>query len=156
VNYFRNYTQFFRFKPVRSHKNLIWATALKGGFAKEFGGTDDATLRNFRIGGSTTGLALNPNEDEFSLKPGTGLFIVSQELRFPLFWRFSAAGSFDAGLTYDKFKTIEPLQFRYSPAVGIRIQTPVVLVRFDFGRDLGARNNGESGKRWAFGIGQSF
>jgi len=156
VNYFRNYTQFFRFKPVRSHKNLIWATALKGGFAKEFGGTDDATLRNFRIGGGTTGLGLNPNEDEFSLKPGTGLFIVSQELRFPLFWRFSAAASFDAGLTYDKFKTIEPLQFRYSPAVGIRIQTPVVLVRFDFGRDLGARNNGESGKRWAFGIGQSF
>jgi outer membrane protein insertion porin family len=155
VNYFRNYSQFFRFRPLRSHRNLIWATALKGGFAKEFGRANESTVRNFRIGGGTTGTSTTTDEDELSLEPGTALFVASQDLRFPLFWRFSAVTSFDAGVTYDKFATVKPFQFRYSPGVGIRIMTPVVLVRFDYGRDLWARH-GQPDRRWAFGIGQSF
>jgi outer membrane protein insertion porin family len=81
--------------------------------------------------------------------------VVNQELRFPLLWRFSGVTFMDAGNVYSRGRDFNPFRLRYSPGFGIRIETPLVLIRFDLGLNLFPRP-GESGTRFSFGVGQAF
>jgi Omp85 superfamily domain len=68
---------------------------------------------------------------------------------------FSGVGFFDAGNLYPSISDFNPFKLRYSPGAGIRIQTPLVLIRLDLGVNVFPRS-GEPRYRFAFGIGQAF
>jgi outer membrane protein assembly factor BamA/autotransporter translocation and assembly factor TamB len=151
IEYFRNFTQYFRFRPVR--ERLIWASAVRAGVAKGFHGQQIAIADlQFLAGGGTT---VRGFQQDKLANAGDALFIVNQELRFPLLWRFSGAGFIDAGNVYARASDFNPLRLRYSPGAGIRLQTPLVLIRFDVGFNP-SRRPGEPAYRFAFGVGQAF
>jgi outer membrane translocation and assembly module TamA len=69
----------------------------------------------------------------------------------------------DAGNVWSKFSDLSLGDLRYAAGVGLRYQTPVGPIRFDFGRQLnpipGLRVNGElNNRKWRihFSIGQAF
>ena len=151
IKFLKNYTQYFRFRPVK--QRLVWASAVRAGFAQGFGGQDLIPSEKFRAGGGTTVRAFQ--QDQLTSLSGNALFVVNQELRFPLLWRFSGVMFFDAGNVYSTARDFNPFRLRYSPGIGIRIETPLVLVRFDLGLNL-FRRFGEPRSRLSFGVGQAF
>jgi outer membrane protein assembly factor BamA/autotransporter translocation and assembly factor TamB len=151
IRYFRNYTQYLRFREVR--KNLIWASAYRLGMARAFGGGTLVPTDQFRAGGSTSLRAFS--SDNSALEPGNALILTNQELRFPVFWRIGGVGFLDVGNVYDRVGATKVFQQRYSPGFGIRINTPIVLIRMDVGVNLWPRT-GEDRKTISFGIGQAF
>jgi outer membrane protein assembly factor BamA len=151
VKYIRNYTQYMRFREIRPR--LIWASAYRFGVARGFGGTELVRTDQFSAGGGQSLRAFA--QDAVSLGPGNALFITNQELRFPLFWRLGGVTFFDVGNVYDRIGSAHPFRQRYSPGVGVRIDTPFVLLRLDLGFNLWART-GEDRRRISFGIGQAF
>ena len=149
--YVKNFAQYFRYRQVR--KNLVWASGYRGGLARGFGSVDLVPAEQFLAGGGTTLRGFR--QDQLTLEPGNGLLIMNQELRFPLFWRFGGVAFFDVGNIYHDVKNVRPWDLRYSPGVGLRIATPFMLFRFDFGLNLSTRS-GEPPRRFVFGIGQAF
>ncbi|HZI50944.1 MAG TPA: translocation/assembly module TamB domain-containing protein [Terriglobia bacterium] len=151
VKYIRNYTQYLKFKEVRP--NLVWASAYRFGAARGLGGTNVVPSDQFTAGGATGLRAFS--QDNSALTTGNALFITNQELRFPLFWRFSGVGFFDIGNAYERIGTTNLTRQRYSPGIGVRIETPFILLRVDLGLNLWPRT-GEDKRRISFGIGQAF
>jgi outer membrane protein assembly factor BamA len=148
VLFLRNYSQYFRFRSV---KKFVLAGGIRFGFARPFKGQEmDPTLQ-FESGGGTTVRAFK--QDELTREPGNYVLILNQEFRFPLFWKFSGVTFFDAGQVTNRTDAL--FKFRYGPGLGIRIQTPFVLLRTDLGINVSSRP-GEAKARWAFGIGQAF
>jgi outer membrane protein assembly factor BamA len=122
------------------------------GLAKGFHGQELIPTERFRAGGGTTIRAFQ--QDKLAT-PGEALFVVNQELRFPLFSWFSGAGFFDAGNVYPLISDFKPWKLRYSPGAGIRVQTPLALIRLDVGWNVAPRP-GEPRYRFSFGVGQAF
>lgn len=86
---------------------------------------------------------------------GNALLVLNEELRFPIVWRFKGVGFFDAGNVFATVGEIGLGSLRTGAGVGLRVETPVALLRVDLGAPLG-RRPGESRARWFFSIGQSF
>jgi outer membrane protein assembly factor BamA/autotransporter translocation and assembly factor TamB len=149
--YVKNFAQYFRYRQVR--KNLVWASGYRAGLARGFGSVDLVPAEQFLAGGGTSLRGFR--QDQLTLEPGNGLLIMNQELRFPLFWRFGGVAFFDVGNIYHDVKSVRPWDLRYSPGVGLRVATPFMLFRFDFGMNLSTRS-GEPPRRFVFGIGQAF
>jgi outer membrane protein assembly factor BamA len=148
VEFYRNFSQFFHFQPV---KKFVFASAIRFGVAKSIEDEPlDPTLQ-YLSGGGTTVRAFK--QDELTREPGNFEFVVNQEFRFPLFWKFSGVAFVDAGQVALRSENIFDL--RWGPGVGIRIQTPFILLRTDLGININ-RRQGEDRGRWAFGIGQAF
>jgi outer membrane protein assembly factor BamA len=150
IQFFRNFTQYFRFQPVR--ERLVWGSGVRMGMAKGFQGQELIPTERFKAGGGTT---LRAFQQDQLTTPGNALFIVNQELRLPLFWRFSGVSFLDAGNVYSSISAFNPLRLRYSPGTGVRVQTPLVLIRLDLGWNVAPRP-GEPRYRFTFGVGQAF
>jgi outer membrane protein assembly factor BamA len=150
IQFVRNYAQYLRFREI-SRPNLIWASAYRLGMAWGFGGQELVQEDQFNIASSLRAL----DEKNPALKPGNALFVMNQELRYPLFWRFGVVGFFDMGNAYARVGSVRPLEQRYSPGFGLRINTPFILIRADLGFNPWPRA-GESRQKISFGIGQSF
>ena len=148
IEFYRNFSQYFHFKPI---KKYVFASAIRFGLAKSLEDEPlDPTLQ-YKSGGSTTVRAFK--QDELTKEPGNYEFVVNQEFRFPLFWKFSGVAFVDAGQVALHSKNIFDL--RWGPGLGIRIQTPFILLRTDLGINVN-RRPGEDRGRWSFGIGQAF
>ncbi len=149
--YIKDYAQYFRFRPLK--KNLVWASGYRAGLAFGLGSPDLVPAEQFLTGGGTTLRGFR--QDQLSLEPGNGLLIMNQELRFPIFWKIGGVAFFDAGNIYRDVQNVRPWVLRYSPGFGLRIQTPLILLRIDMGLNL-ANRAGEPPRRIVFGIGQAF
>jgi outer membrane protein insertion porin family len=121
--------------------------------ARPFGGQELIPTERFGAGGSTTVRGFKQNE--LTSRRGNAALILNQELRFPLAWWFSGASFIDAGNVYPSSRDFNPFKLRYSPGLGVRVQTPFVLIRFDVGFNP-SRRAGEDPYRFSFGIGQAF
>jgi outer membrane protein assembly factor BamA len=148
VEFIRNYSQFMHFQPV---KKFVFASAIRFGVAKPLKDEGLNSTLQFRTGGSTTVRAFE--HDELSEEAGDYELILNQEFRFPLFWKFSGVTFFDAGQVARESKDL--FKFRYGPGIGIRIDTPFIMLRTDLGINVKPRT-GEARGRWWFGIGQAF
>jgi outer membrane protein assembly factor BamA len=86
---------------------------------------------------------------------GDALFILNNELRFPLFWIFDGVGFVDVGNVYPRIVDFNPFSVRKAAVIGLRIYTPYVMLRADYGIKLD-RRTGESFGEFFFSIGQAF
>lgn len=77
------------------------------------------------------------------------------EIRFPLIGWFSGAVFLDAGSVWPDLESIDPGDLRYGAGPGLRIATPVGLIRFDLGVKLD-RERSESRVEFYLDVGQAF
>jgi len=158
VSFIRYFGQIFSYKKITDY--LIYAFGLRLGLGKGLG-ADLVPSERFFAGGGTTIRGFDKNEigpkDPFTglSQGGDAVFILNQELRFPIYKRLSGAVFLDLGNVYSKVYDLDPFNVRKSAGFGLRFNTPFVLVRFDWGFKLD-RRAGESLSEVFFSIGQAF
>ena len=138
---------------------VVFATSGRLGLGAGFGEPLIGTER-FHAGGgnSVRGFsqdALGPVDCLGDPAGGNALLVFNEELRFPIAWRFRGVGFLDAGNVFPTIRDLGLTTLRAGAGVGLRVQTPVALLRLDLGTPLRARP-GETRLRWFFSIGQAF
>jgi outer membrane protein assembly complex protein YaeT len=162
--------QYFHYFPLRSPERkpftnemirprLVYATGIRLGLAQGIGGLVPRSER-FYAGGSSTlrGFAQNavgsigPNRIPVG---GEAMLILNNELRMPLVKIIDGVVFLDIGNVYDRISNISLTDLRKSTGVGLRVRTPWVLLRGDYGIVIAPRP-GEPRSRFYFSIGQAF
>ena len=146
-------------------KKLRFGSGLSLGWAHAYGTTVEVpTQEQFFIGGprSVRGFEEGRLREDSSGRSLSGTVSVVAnviDFQFPLFWWFRGAAFLDGGYVWDKGIGESPTDLfrdmRWSAGPGIRLQTPVVVVRFDAGFKLD-RRPGESRYVLHFDVGQPF
>lgn len=168
--YVKYYGQYFRYFPLRPERpkpfsneilrsRLVLAAGARVGLAKGIGG-DVPTSERFYAGGSTTlrGFeqnAVGPIGANNVPAGGNAVLVINTELRMPLVRFLDGALFVDVGNVYPTISDFSLTDLRESGGVGIRIRTPWVLLRTDYGWVLDPRP-GEKRSRFYFSIGQAF
>ena len=158
LNFVTSFTQFTMYKTVL--RQVIWASCFRLGLASAFG-QELIPSRRFFAGGGTSirGFKLDtvgPLDPWLGLpEGGEAMVVVNQELRFPIYKIFRGVAFFDVGNVYSKLKDINLTDLRTGAGLGLRINSPLGLVRFDYGFNLKPRP-GEPKSTIFFSIGQAF
>jgi outer membrane protein assembly factor BamA len=139
---------------------LVYAGAVRLGLAQGLGGQELIPSERFFAGGETTvrGFrrdALGPLNAIGRPSGGEAVFVMNNELRFPLFSVFDGVGFIDVGNVYPDWRDFDPFRVRASYGFGLRIRTPFVLIRADYGLKLDRRPD-ESVGAFFISIGQAF
>ena len=158
IQFTRAYAQYFLYKRVG---RVIWASGVRAGFLKTF--SDEFTLdERFQAGGGTTVRGfrtddLTPKDTDAIgfLFGGDAVFILNQEIRFPIHKWLGGAVFYDAGNVYRFLRDFNPLDLRNTGGFGLRIDNPYVILRFDVGFNFNPMND-EPRVVFHFGIGQAF
>ena len=166
VKYFGQYYQYIPLGrpqkvPFKQGKQprLVYAGALRLGLAGGLGGQSLIQSERFFAGGGTTVRGFGQDEvgpQEGGVPVGgNSLFILNNELRFPIKWIFDGVGFVDIGNVYPQVSDFNPIDVRKAAGFGIRVYTPYVMLRADYGIKLD-RRTGESYGQFFFSIGQAF
>ena len=164
VNNQKLFMQQFAFAPIGPR--VVFATRAQSGMV--FG--PDALLPSdrFRAGGATTVRgygedALGPRDVLGIPKGGETLVVFNQELRFPIFRWLRGVAFFDAGHITGKGEPFAWSDLTVGYGGGFRLDTPVGLLRVDFGipgmllpSPTAREANSLKGGRWYFGLGHIF
>lgn len=157
VRYVRNFDQFFYYKKLGP---IVWASGVRAGFLKSY--SDEFTLNErFQTGGgnSVRGFrndALTPQNDLFDVVfGGNAVFVLNQEIRFPIYKWLGAAVFYDGGNVYPLVEDFDPWNIRNTGGLGLRIDSPYIVLRFDVGFNFDPLE-GEPRTVFHFGIGQAF
>ncbi len=141
--------------------DMALVNALRLGYARGLRSnreSDIVSFERFRAGGSTTvrgykDRSLGPLDDELSnTHRGDVLFIYNVELRFPLYKLLGGALFFDTGNVWDNLAAINTDPLHSAVGVGVRVDTPLGPLRFDYGFPL----VGEESPQINLGLGQAF
>lgn len=141
---------------------VIIGSGFKVGWIKKFGQSISIPPQErFYVGGARSVRGFSENYLKVDL-PGnlqhTNIMLTANllDIRFPLFWWFQGAAFIDAGnvwqsINYDNvFKDL-----RWAAGPGIRLNTPIAVVRFDVGFKLN-RKPGEGLYEFHLDLGQPF
>ena len=167
IKYLGQYFHYFPLRPPTRkpftneiiRPRLVYATGVRIGLAQGFGGAVPRSER-FYAGGSATmrGFAQNtvgpigPNRIPIG---GAAMLVLNNEIRFPLMWILDGVTFVDIGNVFPTLRDFSVTDLRYSTGVGLRVRTPWVLLRGDYGIVLDPRS-GEPRSRFYFSIGQAF
>ena len=162
--------QYFHYLPLtapapipfgkgREKPRVVYAGGIRIGLAKGLGGQPVIPSERFFAGGGTTirGFKQNTLGPYFADSPagGDAMLIVNNELRFPMFKMFDGVGFVDIGNVYPKLSDFSITDVRKTGGAGLRIRTPYLLLRLDYGFKLD-RKHGESLGALFFSIGQAY
>jgi outer membrane protein assembly factor BamA len=171
LRYIRYFGQFYRYvaltrpPPTRGERGprrprWVYAGAARLGLGRGFGDQTLIFSERFFAGGGTTVRGfeqdtvgpLNFRGDPIG---GQALFILNNELRFPLISIFEGVAFLDVGNVYARVRDFNPFKLREAAGLGLRVRTPFFMVRLDYGHKLDRRAD-ESAGEWFFSIGQAF
>jgi outer membrane protein insertion porin family len=169
--YIKYYGQFFRYQALQPPRRerftneilrprLVYAAGVRVGLAAGFGGSQLPETERFYAGGSTTlrGFeqnAVGPVRADGIPSGGQALFVVNNEIRFPLVSIVDGVGFVDVGGVFNRVREFRVSDLRQTAGVGLRLRTPWFLIRGDYGVVLDPRP-GEARNRAYFSIGQAF
>ena len=138
---------------------LELASAVRVGLATAFGGELLPFERFFAGGGNTVrGYAqdsLGPADRSGAPAGGHALLILNQEIRAPIARRVRGVGFVDAGNVFESVRAFTLRGLKTSAGVGLRIESPIGVVRLDYGLALQRAANEPRG-RFFFSLGQAF
>jgi outer membrane protein assembly factor BamA len=188
VRFIRYFGQYFKYFPLSEpspvpfssglqRPRLVFASGIRLGLVKGLGGQEVIPSERFFAGGGTT-LRGFKQDTVGPLGPlgnptgGEAVFILNNEIRFPMFSIFDGVGFLDLGNVYSKIRcpssegnlgenitppcsSFNPFNVRKSAGFGLRLRTPFFLLRLDYGVKLD-RKPGESFGALFFSIGQAF
>jgi outer membrane translocation and assembly module TamA len=146
----------------------LWAHGYRLGLAKGYGGQDVYYTERFKAGGANSlrGFptdGVGPHDFLGDPTGGEAVVILNQELRYMNARKLGAAFFYDGGNVFGKVSDIS-LDLKHTLGLGLRWQSPVGLVRLDFGFPLNRdplvdRETGEridKPFRIFFSLGQAF
>ena len=168
--YLKYLGQYFHYFPLRAptrkpftneiiRPRLVFATGIRVGLGWGMGNGVVPRSERFYAGGSATmrGFAQNavgPIDPERNPLGGEGMLIINNELRMPLISLFDGVIFADIGNVFPRVRDFFS-ELRQSVGVGLRLRTPWVLLRTDYGIVIDPRA-GEPRSRVYFSIGQAF
>jgi outer membrane protein assembly factor BamA len=168
--YLKYYGQYFHYFPLRRvtqppfsreilRPRLVFATGARVGLAHGLGG-EVPTSERFYAGGSTTlrGFeqnAVGPVGENNVPAGGNAVLVLNNEVRVPLVRILDGVLFFDVGNVYPTISDVSFTDLRESAGIGIRLRTPWLLLRSDYGFVLDPRP-GERRSSFYFSIGQAF
>ncbi|MBS1830137.1 MAG: translocation/assembly module TamB domain-containing protein [Acidobacteria bacterium] len=170
LRYVKYYGQYFHYRSFGGTREVPWARAIRPrftyaggvrlGLATGLGGQTVIQSERFFAGGANTVRGfdrnfLGPLDFDGTPLGGNAVAILNQEIRFPLYKMIDGAGFFDAGNLSTRVSNFSNSEWRKSAGFGLRLRTPYVLLRVDYGVKLG-RRPGESTGQFFFSIGQAF
>jgi outer membrane protein assembly factor BamA len=164
------FLQAFTFKEVLPR--TVWAQAVRAGAAITFGvsrsdpaSTGDSEsgvpqTERFFAGGDTTlrGFPLDlagPLDANGDPLGGEGLFLLNEELRFPILGHFQGVIFADVGNVYRTLSDYTLRDLRECAGAGLRLMTPIGPFRMEYGALLD-RRSGEDPGQFFISIGQAF
>ncbi|HUE86143.1 MAG TPA: translocation/assembly module TamB domain-containing protein [Vicinamibacterales bacterium] len=167
VKYFGQYFRYFPLQPERRERftgeilrpRFVYAVGVRAGLARGFGGPLPRSERFF-AGGSTTLRGFEQNAlgtigAEGVPEGGQAMFVINNELRFPLVSIFDGVVFSDVGNVFPRLSDWSFSDLRETAGVGLRVRTPWFLLRGDYGFLLD-RRAGERRGRFYFSLGQAF
>jgi outer membrane protein assembly factor BamA len=167
IKYFGQYFHYFPLQPERRERftneilrpRLVYAVGVRAGLAKAYGSLLPVSERFF-AGGSTTlrGFeqnALGPVRADGLALGGAAMFVINNELRFPMVSILDGVLFSDIGNVFPRVADITFSDFRETAGLGVRVRTPWFLLRGDYGILLD-RRAGERRGRFYFSLGQAF
>jgi outer membrane protein insertion porin family len=86
---------------------------------------------------------------------GEAMLVINNEIRVPLVWLFDGVAFADIGNVFPRVRDFSFSNIRESAGIGLRVRTPWVLLRSDWGFVLDPRP-GEPRSRIYVSIGQAF
>ena len=98
---------------------------------------------------------MNPLDAFGERTGGDAMLVVNSEFRFPLYKFFDGVGFVDTGNVYRHLSDFKPFDLRSSYGIGLRIRTPYVLLRLDYGLKFSPRPGERRGVFFG-SIGQAF
>ena len=139
---------------------VVLASAAQLGLARGFDDQELVPIERFFAGGgnSVRGYdedALSPRNRFGDVVGGNALLVLNEEVRFPIFKWFRGVGFIDTGQAFETVGSMTLKGLPVGTGVGLRVQTPIVLLRFDVGVPLDTTRGARS-RRWFFSIGQMF
>jgi outer membrane protein assembly factor BamA/autotransporter translocation and assembly factor TamB len=146
-------------KYFRRAGQIVFASWAQLGLATGFGQVLLETDRFFAGGGNSVrgyaDQAISPTDAFGIIVGGNALLVLNQEIRFPMFKYVRGVGFIDAGRAFETVDQISLRKLAVGTGIGFRVDTPVVLLRFDMGVPLDG-SFGPRRPRWFFSIGQMF
>jgi len=139
---------------------LAFVSVVRAGIEDRFAGTADVPIsERFFAGGNST----NRGFDTDLLGPlseglptgGEGLFLLNEELRFPVFGALRGIAFYDAGNVYRRLGDFDPTDLRHVLGLGVRFETPIGPLRAEYGWKLD-REPAEEPGQFFFSIGNAF
>ncbi|MES1243185.1 MAG: translocation/assembly module TamB domain-containing protein [Acidobacteriota bacterium] len=156
-DYARLYGQWNLFRTFRlAGRPLVWAQGVRTGAAQAFRGQALIEDDRFYAGGEFSIRGYETESLRSSGRPEEeALLVLNQELRFPLpFEGVNGLFFFDAGQVWERWGDFGS-GLAKSLGLGLRVSTPVGLLRFDAAYPLDRRPGDESYKLY-FGFGNAF
>ena len=158
LNYVRSFTQFTMYKSLLP--GVVWASCYRLGLASAFGEVLIPSKRFYAGGGtSLRGFkldAVGPIDFWTGLpEGGEAMIVVNQELRFSIYKFIRGVAFLDAGNVYSRLSDFNPGRLRTGAGFGLRVDSPLGLIRIDYGFNLKPRP-GEARSTLFFSIGQAF
>jgi outer membrane protein assembly complex protein YaeT len=169
IRFIRYFGQYFRYFPLsrpeatggaQKPARWVYATAVRLGLAKGLGGQSLVPSERFFAGGATTvrgfeADSLGPVDYAGSPAGGDAMFVLNNEIRFPVVSVFDGVGFLDLGNVYHTLSDFNPFRVRKTAGLGLRVRTPFLLLRLDYGFILD-RKPGEGRGKLYFSLGQAF
>jgi outer membrane protein assembly complex protein YaeT len=163
ISYSKSYSQFFFY---RKFGPFVSASALRAGvlrirssvltFNEKFRAGGSSTMRGFGQNQVVPELTGVPLDDFVSIFfGGDSVFILNEELRFPIYKWLTGAVFYDGGNVYRLATDFDPMDLRHSAGFGIRAGSGGFLLRLDLGFNLRPQYD-ESHSVFHFAIGQTF
>jgi outer membrane protein assembly complex protein YaeT len=167
IKYFGQYFKYIPLEPARRkpftneilRPRFVYAGAIRLGLGRGLGSPMPRTERFF-AGGSATLRGFGQNAvgpigvDRLPIG-GEAMLVINNELRHPLISIVDGVVFADIGNVFNSVREFSFTDIRKSGGVGLRIRTPWVLLRGDYGLVLD-RRDGEPRGRFYFSIGQAF
>ena len=155
VSYLKSYNQYLRFRPFGKY---LWASAYRLGLATNL--PPRVVTERFFAGGNYSIRGLKKDEAGPEAPDGTplggeALFVMNQELRFPVWKWFGGAVFYDVGNVYAGVGDFNPFDARHAIGVGLRLNSPFGIARFDYGINLNPEDDEPRGV-FHFALGQAF
>jgi len=170
LRYVKYFGQYFAYLPLgnptvvpwvhTTRNRLVVALGARVGMAKGLGGQEVIPSERFLAGGGTTVRGyqqdlLGPLDPLGAPTGGDAVTILNSELRFPLYKFFDGVAFVDAGNVYRHLADFKPFDLRASYGFGLRIRTPYIVLRLDYGFKFSPRPGEPRGKFFG-SIGQAF
>jgi outer membrane protein assembly complex protein YaeT len=167
----RLFSQYFKYFPLQKPGHVpfqeevkkprfVYATGLRLGLIRGLTAEQVIPTERFYAGGGTTVRGfkqdgLGPVDKAGDPLGGNAMLVLNNELRFPVASIFDGVGFVDIGNVFPRATDFKFSELRKTAGFGLRLRTPSLMLRFDYGFKLDKRP-GESRGAFFFSIGQAF